>query len=81
VEILPHVSEIVHALDQADQKNEWVAEIDKILWDLTKRWREYFIKYLEVGRFVSVEREMPLPEEAKKRLTEAVARSLEKEIK
>ncbi|MBS7631644.1 hypothetical protein KEJ47_08800 [Candidatus Bathyarchaeota archaeon] len=77
--IFPFVDKIVNILSSEEIN---VSEVDGVLWELIRGWREFFIHYMELRPrpgFV-VERGIELPEEAKKRLTETITRALEKEV-
>lgn len=55
--------------------------VNETLWELVKRWREFFLDYLELPRpRVEVERGIEIPEEAKRKITESVTKTLEKEV-
>ncbi|MDH5461166.1 MAG: hypothetical protein OEZ29_01630 [Candidatus Bathyarchaeota archaeon] len=61
------------------------SEVGEILWELVKGWREFFIQYMELPTArlrleKEVERGIELPAEVKKKLTESVTKTLEKEI-
>lgn len=76
--IFPYIGKIKKLYSTAETKAPAVTEV---LWELVKGWRELFIKYMELRRpLVEVERGVELPEEAKKKITESVTKSLEKEV-
>jgi len=56
-------------------------EINTILWELVKGWREFFIQYMEltVPR-LRYEKGIELPAELKEKLKESITESLEKKI-
>jgi len=80
-EIFPFIDEIKKIYTQKKS----ASEVDNILWELVKGWREFFIQYMELPtvrlRFEKeVERGIELPSEVKKKLTESITKTLEKEI-
>jgi hypothetical protein len=79
-EILPYVERVVTLLREHPSSSDMVNEL---LWDLVKKWRLYFIEYMERGRvemeaIPKPEKGIELPEETRKKLTEAITKSLEK---
>lgn len=75
-EILPYLERI---LDIMQGKSVEITKVDVLLSELIIKWREAFINYLEAPRLVrvAVEKGVQLPEETKKRITEAVTKALE----
>jgi hypothetical protein len=75
--ILPAVDKIV-----ALSKQEFgIDEADAFLWELVKTWREFFIQFGELlPPGVALQKGIELPEDLKKKLTESLTRSLEKEM-
>lgn len=75
-EILPYLERILDAM-QAESVN--IEKVDALLSELIIKWREAFINYLEVPHLVRVpvEKGVQLPDETKKRITEAVTKALE----
>jgi hypothetical protein len=58
-----------------------IKEVDEILWELVKGWRELFIQYMELpGTRVTFEKGIELPAELKKKLSEGITKALEKKI-
>ncbi len=57
--------------------------VDNLLLQLLLKWRQYFIRYMELKppREVAPERGIELPEETKKRITEAITKTLERETR
>jgi hypothetical protein len=75
--VVPAVDKIV-ALSNEEFKIE---EADSLLWDLVKTWREFFILYGElVSSTVALQKGIELPEDLKKKLTESLTKTLEKEM-
>ncbi len=61
-------------------------DVNELLWELIKQWRQFFLKYMETRRasieLVSEpEKGIELPEETRKKLTSAITKSLEGELK
>ena len=75
-EIAPYVEFITSTPAEGHQ----LSEATKKLCKLILAWREYFIRYLELPQPspVQTERGVELPEETRKKITEAITRSLEK---
>jgi len=58
-----------------------ISEIDDVLWNLVKGWREFFIQYMELPTArVAFEKGIELPPELKKKLSESLVETLEKKI-
>jgi len=56
-------------------------EADSVLWILVKGWREFYIQYMELPPLrVAVEKGIVLPEELKKKISEGITKTLEKEV-
>jgi hypothetical protein len=55
-------------------------EATHLLWQLIKSWRESFIYYTELP-YKTVQKPIELSKEAKKKLSEAVSKALQKEVK
>lgn len=55
-------------------------EVTVLLWQLTKAWREYFIYYSELP-YKTTQRPIELSKESKKKLSEAVSKALQREVK
>jgi len=78
-EIIPNAKDSLAALQKTEINIE---DIDNLMWKFIVQWREYFLRYLELPRVVLSAREEPekaiqLPEETKKKLTEAITKSIE----
>jgi hypothetical protein len=60
-----------------------LGEVNNLLLTLILRWREYFIRYGELRPppGSAAEKGVELPEETKKRITEAITKSLERETR
>jgi len=58
-----------------------IAEADSVLWKLVKGWREFYIQYMELPppRF-AIEKGIVLPEDLKKKISESITKTLEKEV-
>ncbi len=62
--------------------NELINKSDDILFDLAKKWRHYYLTYLDtIPRFIRIkkkpEEELLIPEEAKEKLQDIVSKSIE----
>ena len=82
-EIIPYLKRIadVILIPKSDKEMDFSA-VDSILCELVKRWREYFIQYMERPRAViPVEKAVRIPEEAKKKISESLTKALEAEAK
>lgn len=55
-------------------------EVTHLLWQLIKSWRESFIYYTELP-YKTVQKPIELSREAKKKLSEAVSKALQREVK
>jgi len=77
--IFPYI-ERIHGLSSAPPETQ-ASMVNETLWELVKGWREFFIEYMELPRpRVEIERGVELPEEAKRKITESVTKTLEKEV-
>jgi len=77
--VFPYIQKI-HDVSSSPTNNQ-TAIVDETLSELVKGWREFFIQYMELPRpRIEIERGVELPEEAKRKITESVTKSLEKEI-
>ena len=75
--ILPNVERIV----ALGNKEFTVEEADILLWDLTKNWRNFFIEYGEfISTSVAIQKGIEVPEDLKKKLTESITKSVEKQL-
>jgi len=78
-EILPYVDRIEAVYMNPSGLN--LRDADAILWDLVKGWRCFFIQWMELPSVRLVpEKGIALPPELKKKLSESITRTLEKEI-
>src|SRR6267143_437481 len=78
--IMPEIEKILSIMENVErQQGRWINEIDSKLFELCSQWREYFLLYMEHGE-PAKEKVVRLPEESRKKLTEAIARSLEEEL-
>jgi len=77
-----HLGECLRILKESEEKGGiWQQQIDDELFALVKIWREYFLFYMEKGEVVQQRKTtVMLPDESRKRLTEAIARTLEDEL-
>jgi len=75
-EVMPYVERVISVLKENTPSPE---NVNELLWVLIRRWRGYFIEFMEVRRAVYVpEKAIELPEETRKKLTEAITKSLER---
>jgi len=75
--ILPYIDRIAKIY----KKDLEIKEVDDILWELVKGWRELFVQYMELPRTrVTFEKGIELPAELKKKLSESITKTLEKKI-
>ena len=72
--IFPYVDQISEAIHSADD-----TKVSSLLCDLIVKWRLAFIRYMEIQRVVRVpvEKGVQIPEETKKKISEAVTKALE----
>lgn len=75
--LFPHIDKIKHfsSSSEVDYK-----EVTHLLWQLIKCWRESFIYYTELP-YKTAPKPIELSKEAKKKLSEAVSKALQKEVK
>ena len=80
-EVNPRIDEILGLFSGPKEPN--VEDAQAVLAGLILSWREYFIRYMELRQFpgVSPVRGVELPEETKKKITEAITKTLEKDTK
>ncbi len=75
---------IIPAIDKiANLSKEGVKikEVDTLLWQLVKAWREFFIQFGEMlPQGIALQKGIELPDELKKKLTESLTKTLEKEV-
>lgn len=75
--ILPSIDQII-AMSNKELK---IKEANALLWNLVKTWRELFIQFGELlSPGVTLQKGIQLPEELKKKLTESITKTLEKEV-
>jgi hypothetical protein len=75
--ILPNVDRII----TLGNKEFTIQEADTFLWDLVKTWRRFFIEYGEfISASVAIQKGIELPEDLKKKLTESITKSVEKQL-
>ncbi len=78
--IIPEIQKITEIMKKVEENGgKWIREIDEKIFQLSKQWREYFVLYMEYGK-TAKERVIRIPDESRKKLTEAIARSLEEEL-
>jgi hypothetical protein len=75
-ELHPYLDRILEIMQA---KSMEITKVNELLSELIVKWREAFINYLDVPHFVKVpvEKGVQLPEETKKKITEAVTKALE----
>lgn len=80
--IFPNIEQSLRILRESESKEgAWQQQIDDTLFALVNRWREYFLIYMEKGAVTSQQKTtVMLPDESRKKLTEAIARTLEDEM-
>ena len=76
--VFPYIDKIVQVA--AFEKEPNTGLVGEIMLSLTKSWRSFFIQYMELSPRVS-RRPIELPEESKRRLSEALGKALEREAK
>lgn len=78
-QVFPYIEKIRNLFSSTTEPEASI--VTETLWELVKAWREFFIEYMELPRpKIKVERGIELPEEAKRKITESVTKTLEKEI-
>lgn len=78
--IMPEIQKISEIMKKVENNDgRWVLDVDEELFKLCTQWRNYFLLYMEHGQQVK-EKVVRIPEESRKKLTEAIARSLEEEL-
>ena len=78
--IIPEIEKIIEIMKKVETNNgNWISDIDLKLFELSNKWRDYFLSYMELGSPVK-EKMIRIPNESRKKLTEAIARSLEEEL-
>jgi len=72
--LFPYIDRTLQAMETVE-----TTKIDALLCELVVKWREAFIRYMDIRRIVRVpvEKGVQLPEETKKRITEAVTKALD----
>jgi len=80
--VFPFIDRIVHIFGDEKQQTS-ATEVNEVLQELTYKWREAFIHYMELrpAPGLIAERGVQLPEETRKKISEAISRTLEKETK
>ncbi len=76
--VFPHIEKMKKVL--SNEKIEIEGIMDEV-WNLTTKWRIFFIEYMEIKASISIEKAIQLPEEVKSRLTKSVTQAMEKEVK
>lgn len=75
--IFPYIDRI----EKSYKRELEIEEVDKILWELVKSWRELYIQYMELpGTRLTFEKGIELPAELKKKLSESITKTLEKKM-
>jgi hypothetical protein len=78
-EILPLLEKILDvAKEAAMTKNE--DKIDDLLWELIKKWRLYFLQFMEIQKGVPLREEKVVEEPTQSKLVDAIAKEIEKEV-
>lgn len=76
-DVLPYLDQI----EKAFSPRLKLGEADSTLWNLVKGWREFFIQRMElISPRLTFEKGIEMPEELKKKLSESMTRTLEKEM-
>ncbi|MGD0643791.1 MAG: hypothetical protein ABSA75_02680 [Candidatus Bathyarchaeia archaeon] len=58
-----------------------IEDVDLLLWDLVRKWREYFILYGELlSPAIALQKGIEIPEELKKKLSDSLTKTLEKQM-
>jgi hypothetical protein len=75
--LFPYIDKIkqVSSSSKVDYK-----EVTHLLWQLIKSWREAFIHYTELP-YKTIQKPIELSKEDKKKLSDAVSKALQKEVK
>jgi len=82
--IVPYADKIVSILEQELPNRK---EVETILWQLITKWREDFIRFMEIRMAppfpipYGYEKPVEIPEETREKLTKAITESLENGIK
>ncbi len=59
-----------------------VNEMTELIWEFLKKWREYYLLFMDLNVTLSVKEEStPLSQEYKEKLVDAISRSVSKEMK
>lgn len=74
----PFIDEILQVTSPEKDINS--DKINEIILDLTQGWRLFFVQYMELTPKIS-KKPIELPEESKRKLSEALGKALEKEVK
>ena len=80
--VFPFIDRIV-TIFKDEKREPAAAEVDEVLYELIYKWREAFIHYMEVrpAPGLVAERGVQLPEETRKKISEAISKALEKETR
>jgi len=79
-QVIPEIQKIIEIVKKVEENNgKWIPDVDSKLFELGSKWREYFLLYMEHGQPVK-DKVIRIPDESRKKLTEAIARSLEEEL-
>jgi len=81
--IYPYVDKIVDLVSNFDSSDleKMYNRSNEILGELCSEWRKFFINYMEIIRTYPERRVEIIPEEAKKKIGETIAKALEEEAK
>ncbi|WP_268542001.1 hypothetical protein [Candidatus Nitrosotenuis cloacae] len=78
-EILPSLEKVLIVAEKtATTKNE--DGIDDLLWELIKKWRLYFLQFMEIQRGIPLREEKVVEEPTQSKLVDAIAKEIEKEV-
>lgn len=77
-ELIPSVLKVLPLVGQQAK----ASGVNEVLWQITKQWREYFLQFMELQKIavwpvIESRQGIQLPEETKKKLTEAITESLQ----
>jgi len=80
--VFPFIDRIV-TIFKDEKREPAAAEVDEVLYELIYKWREAFIHYMELrpAPGLVAERGVQLPEETRKKISEAISKALEKETR
>ncbi len=79
--IYPHIEQMEQLIYKSGKPQ--LTELTNSLWIITKEWRKFFIGYMEIARVksIGVERAIEISPEMKKKLSESISKTFEKEVK